>query len=133
MTQNPISKRLLTLSAICLLILAIPLSLRADTRSYTPPPRKGVIFVVIKYKSYSSRDIHRSTNVTITWGNFRRSKNYPSATSMKPKIGVVIRLRHDNKDSVPLTVETDGSILFLNQTTQSPRQWNDSTWEQTDW
>jgi len=127
-------QRIQTICFAAFLLMAIPMSLLAETRSYTPPPKQGVIFVVVRLKGYSSRDIIRhSTNVNIKWGNYQRSKRYPTMTTTRPIVGVVIRLRHDNNDSVPLTVETNGQIEYIEQTSRSPRQWTDSAYEQTDW
>jgi hypothetical protein len=126
-------RKLLAIVIIFFCTIALPVSVLADSRTYTPPPRKGVIFVVVRLKGYSSRDFRRSTQVSIKWGSYYRSKRFPGVTSIRPIVGVVIRLRHDNNDSVPLTVETDGQIVQIEQTSRPPSQWTDSSWEQTDW
>jgi hypothetical protein len=127
-------KKIVTLLLTTACLLAVPFSTFADTRSYTPPPRKGVIFIVVKLRGYDSSRGGHSTNVSVRWGSYSRSKNFPSVSrSLKITVGVVIRLRHDNNDSVPLTVSTDGQIIQLEQTSRSPSQWNDPNWEQTDW
>lgn len=127
-------KRITTaLSVMMFCVLALPLSVLADSRTYTPPPRQGVIFIVIAVKGYSSRNVNHSTKVSVKWGGYSRSRSYPSMTRMTPMRGIVIRLRHDNKDSVPLTVSTDGSIQFLEQTSRSPREWGDSNYQSEDW
>ncbi len=112
-------------------VLALPLAVWADTQTRTPPPKKGVIFVVIRYKEYSSRTIRHSTNVSITWGSYSRSKHF--STSASGTVGVVIRLRHDNNDSVPMTVDTEGQIDFFDQTSRSPSQWTDARYDKVDW
>lgn len=126
-------KRILTACIAVACLLATPLSTFADSRSYRPPPQKGVIFVVIRAKGYDSTSIRHSTKVAIRWGSYARSTRFPSITRSRPALGMVIRLRHDNNDSVPITVDTDGQVLQLEQTSRSPSQWTDQNWEQADW
>lgn len=123
----------IALSTILFCLLALPLTVWADTRTYTPPPKQGVIFIVIAARGYNSRNVNHSTKVSVKWGRYSRSKSYPSMTRMTPMRGIVIRLRHDNNDSVPLTVTTDGTIQFLQQTSRSPREWGDANYQSEDW
>jgi hypothetical protein len=114
-------------------VIALPLTVWADTQTYSPPPKQGVIFIVIAAKGYSSRNVNHSTKVSVKWGSYSRSKSYPSMTRMTPLRGIVIRLRHDKNDSVRLTVTTDGTVQFLEQTSRSPREWQDSNYQSEDW
>ena len=131
--ENKMKNKICVLASIFFLVCVLPFTVWADTRRYTPPPRKGVIFVVVRFKGYSSTDIRRSTKVSVSWGGYNRSDRFSGSKGGRPLLGVVIRLRHDNNDSVPMTVETDGQILQLEQTTRSPAQWTDSSWHTTDW
>lgn len=126
-------RKTFALSTILFCVLALTLAVWADTRTYTPPAKQGVIFIVITAKGYSSRNVSHSTRVSVKWGGYSRSKSFPSMTRMTPMRGIVIRLRHDNKDSVPLTVTTDGTIQFLEQTSRSPREWGDANYQSEDW
>jgi hypothetical protein len=131
--KKKMKNKLITVVVILFCLCVIPTSTLADTRSYTPPPRKGVIFVVVRFKGYSSTDIRRSTKVSVKWGGYNRSGRFSGTKGGRALLGVVIRLRHDNNDSVPLTIDTEGQILQLEQTTRSPSQWTDPSWETTDW
>jgi hypothetical protein len=126
-------RKTFALTTMLFCVLALPLTVWADSRTYPPPPKKGVIFVVIKAKDYSSMNVKHSTKVSVKWGSYSRSKSFPGMTRMTPMVGVVIRLRHDKNDSVPLTVTTDGTIQFLEQTSRSPREWGDSNYQSEDW
>lgn len=126
-------RKVIALTAILFCVSALPLTVLADRQNYAPPAQRGVIWVVVRYKGYSSRDIRKSTKVEIQWGNYHNSGRFPSLGSATPTVGVVIRLRHDNKDSVQMTVDTDGTIVYLKQSASSPSQWNDSSWVHEDW
>ncbi len=122
-------KRTLVFLLSLFILAAIPLAAHADARRYTPPPSQGVIFVIVSFKGYSSRNIvNRGTKVEVSWGNFRRSDRFsPRPAGMA---GVVIRLRHDNRDSVPLLVNTDGNIQYVGQTSRPPQMYG---FYQVDW
>lgn len=127
------TRKAIAITAMMFCLLALPSSVLGDTRAYTPPPKQGVIFIVITAKGYSSRNVSHSTKVSVKWGGYSRSKSFPSMTRMTPMRGIVIRLRHDNKDSITLTVTTDGTIQFLEQTSRSPREWGDANFQSEDW
>lgn len=91
----------------------------ADSRSYTPPARKGTIYLKVRFKAYNSRDMYPKTKVTVKWGSYSRTKSYGTATSLNTS-GVIIGLRHTNDDSVGMTVETDGTIEYLQQADSPP-------------
>ena len=127
-------RKLISLCVLLLMLSVLPISVMADTQTKNPPKKPGVIFVVIRGKGYDSGSTRHSTRVSVTWGSFRKSQRFPSVgRALRLSVGVVIRLRHDNSDSVPITVDTDGQIEFFEQTARSPKQWTDSNWEQVDW
>jgi hypothetical protein len=123
--------KLLVILAVAFCFVGAPLSLLADSYPYTPPPKKGVIFIVIE-NTYSSRNITHSMNVTVKWGTYNNSQRFYFTGTRTS--GVVIRLRHDNKDSVPMLVQTSsGRIKSVEQTARSPAEWTSDKYIQKDW
>jgi hypothetical protein len=112
-------RKILSLLLMLNILLLVPLSVSADTCTYRPPAKKGYIYVAVKFKPYKSGDFYPKTKVKITWGSFQREKSYSAGVfRTSGTSGVVIRLSHNNNDSVPLTVETDGSIVWIEQDKQ---------------
>lgn len=125
-------KKLVAFLILLFCLCSVPTSTFADTKHYTPPPRKGVIFVVVKF-SYSGEKFDQHTSVEVNWGRYRRKDRYFNFIRRKWTEGVVIRLRHDDNDSVPLRVDSDGQILDVKQLTVSPSQWNNPKYQKADW
>jgi hypothetical protein len=80
-------------------------------RWFTPPPRPGYIYVVVRYAGPAAQPV--PTNFAVQWGGWRRSSVIPVAQARGGVVpeGLVVRLRHYKPDSVPMRVETDGTIL----------------------
>ena len=128
-------KRKLLAAFFCLYSLIIlPVSALADSRSYTPPARKGYVYIVIRYKSLTGQD----TNVSVRWGGYSRSGRFTPARALLPGRGIpsgfVLRLEHKKNDSIPIDVETDGRILSIAQSDQPPSEWsNKADYKQETW
>lgn len=125
-------KRFLSSLLIIGCIYMLPVSTFADSKTYPPPAKRGVIFAVVRFKQYSSRNTNHSTRVSVQWGGYSKSKSYPRPTSMTPSIGVVIRLSHNSEDTVPITVDSDGKVERLVQAADVP-EWNNSFWAHETW
>lgn len=125
-------RKIIALFGVLFCAAAMPLTIWADTQTYNPPPRKGIIYVVVKFKAYNSKDLYPKTTVSVKWGNFSRTKRYGTAMTIRTA-GVVIALRHTNNDSVPLTVETDGEIQSIQQRDSPPAQWNSGMYQKDSW
>lgn len=126
--QSRLFHRKLYVSLVLILtVLWVPLTVRADYRRWSPPAKKGYVYVVIKYKSLAGQP----TNVKITWGNWSNSGQFTAARALLPGRGVpsgfVIRLEHKKADSVPIEVETDGRIFGISQPDSPPSEWNDTS------
>lgn len=131
--MKTISFRVLPVFAICLIFA---LSCLADTKSYTPPPEKGDIYVVIQYKR-GALNAAATTRFSVRWGNFNRSDSV-----IPPKVlpgralsakGFVLRLSHKKNDSVQLTVDTDGRIVNGPYQGKPPSEWNNNDYKRVDW
>lgn len=119
---------------LVLTILWVPLVVRADYRRWSPPAKKGYVYVVIKYRAM----VGPETNVKITWGNYSNSGRFSAARPLFPGRGVptafVIRLEHKKADSIPIEVETDGRIVGISQPDSPPSEWNDTNnYKQVKW
>lgn len=125
-------KQLLAFIGILFCLTAISLTVWADSRTYKPPPKKGTIYVVVRFKPYNSRDLYPKTTVKVKWGSYSNSKQYGTATTIRT-VGVVIALRHTKDDSVPLTVETDGTILSIRQSDSPPSEVNSGNYQKDNW
>lgn len=84
------------------------------------PPKKGTVYIVVKYRPYDSRRPNAKTNVKIFWGPNKFDRNFPSFSLTQPTVGVVIAARHNNDDSVPLFIETDGTFQMCRQLDRPP-------------
>lgn len=114
------------------LIMNFAADTMADSRTFTPPAKKGTIYVVVRFKPYNSSDFYPKTKVSVKWGDFSKSKSYGTATSLKTA-GVIIKLRHTKDDSVPLTVETEGTIVSINQSDSPPSEWDSANYQKDSW
>ncbi|QYO66692.1 hypothetical protein [Leptolyngbya sp. 7M] len=120
----------LTFSALC--FFAVPFSVLAqNSQIWTPPPRKGTVYVIVQFtKGMGITPI--DTNVSIEWGNWRKSGRFNPSGGRTPKSGVVIKLQHTKDDSVPMTVRTDGRILRIFQG-DPPSEWSNGNWHTASW
>jgi hypothetical protein len=125
-------RKITALVGILLCAIGLPLTVWADSRTYRPPAKRGTIYVVVDFKDYNSRDFYPKTTVSVKWGSFSRTKKFGTATTIRTA-GVVITLRHTKDDSVPLTVETDGRILSIQQSDSPPSQWNSGMYQKDNW
>jgi hypothetical protein len=130
MTRKPIA---FTTMIFC--ILALPLTVWADSRTYTPPPRKGTIYVIVRFVNNDGIGIvGQNTSVSVRWGNWNMNGTWSPGTRRTPKDGVVISLKHSKDDSVPLTVNTSthGRIMNVYQG-DPPGEWSDGNWYKVSW
>ncbi len=123
------SKKILSVFMIMLSIAVVPVAMFADSQSYTPPPEKGTIYVIVRHKKSFPP---MKTNVSIRWGSWSRSGKFDAAGWRYSREGFVIKLDHRKNDSVPLSVNTDGSIVRIYQG-GPPSQKGDSLWEYAEW
>lgn len=125
-------KHLKITTALTLLLVSAA-SVLADRQQYTPPPEKGYVYVVIRYRGVAAE---RGINVSITWGRWQRQGSFGPSRLLLPgrKIpyGVVIRLRHTKADSETLTVETDGQIQNIRQG-EPPSEWTSNDYDHQSW
>lgn len=130
-------KGLLAQIFFVLLIASVPSYAFKDTQRYSPPPKKGTIYIVVKFKPYSSSDQMRmdeKTRISVRWGSWSRSTAYGRGRlSLRFKDGFVIAIRHAKDDSVPVVVESEGSILFVRLLDSPPPKWNDSKYDRYNW
>jgi len=84
------------------------------------PPKKGTVYIVVKFRPYDSRSLRNKTNVKISWGPNKFDRNFPSFSVTQPAIGVVIAARHTSNDSVPLFIQTNGTLQLCQQMDRPP-------------
>lgn len=89
-------------------------ALWAAAAAYTPPPETGHIWTVINYKMVGGRN--QTTSVNVKWDRPRKTINvagpsYASPCRTSTPAGFVLRLRHSTADSVPLTINTNGTVI----------------------
>ena len=115
----------------------VPLATQANTRNYTPPPRKGIIYIIVQFKPYSSQDqlrMNETTKISVKWGSWSRSGSYGRGRfSLQQKTGFIITLRHTKDDAIPMVVDSEGYIEEVKQLDSPPRQWNDSKYDKYSW
>jgi len=111
--------------------LALPLTVWADSRTWPPPPQKGTIYVIVQFTK-GLGVLPQDTNVSIRWGNWNRSGRFNPGGGRTGKYGFVIRLKHTKNDSVPLTVNTDGSIQSIYQGDE-PGEWSSGNYHTASW
>ncbi|MFL6196655.1 MAG: hypothetical protein ACJ75H_20905 [Thermoanaerobaculia bacterium] len=84
----------------------------ASKATFTPPAETGTIFTVIDYARAGGRA--QATYINVEWGSVRRTRivkpPYRGCSDSTPA-GVVLKIRHNRPDSVPLTVSTTGAIV----------------------
>jgi hypothetical protein len=95
-------------------MIASATALWAATATYTPPPETGHIWTVINYKMVGGRN--QSTSVNVQWDRPRRTiivpgPSYASPCRTSTPAGFVLRLRHSTADSVPMTINTNGTVI----------------------
>lgn len=95
-----------------LLSLAFPIAALADSRSFTPPPQKGTVYVIVRHKKAFPP---MKTKISINWGSWSKSGPFDAAGFRYSREGFIIRLDHKTNDSIPLTVTTDGYIVDIYQ------------------
>jgi hypothetical protein len=99
---------------LVLALIASATALWAATATYTPPPEVGMIWTVINFRMESGRN--QSATVKVMWDRPRRqvvvpSPRYASRCATSTPAGFVFRLQHNNADSVPLTLQTSGTVI----------------------
>lgn len=117
-----------------ILIFLLPLVALADRRTYRPPAEKGDIYIVVRYKQGFGP---QPTRVSVSWGNWQRSGTFsPPKKLLLPGSGVpegiVIKLRHSKNDSIEMSIESNGSIEYVNQGSP-PSGWNRKEYEKGYW
>lgn len=129
--RNKVLSFLLSMVFVSLL----PSNIWAETRRYTPPPQRGDIYMVIRYKAYNSRDLglKTSTTVNVSWGSYKRKRQVSRPAFNVQAQGFVLKLRHLNNDSVEMTVETDGTFITVPYQGNPPPQWNDDNFKKEEW
>ncbi len=127
--------KLLSLLLTVIFVSLLPTGVWAETRRYKPPPQKGDIYMVIRYKAYNSRDagLKTSTTVSVNWGNYKRKGNVPRPAFDMQARGFVLKLRHLNNDSIEMTVETDGTFITAPYQGNPPPEWNDRNFKRVEW
>lgn len=86
------------------------------------PPKRGTVYIVVKYAPYNSRDTLRGgtkTRVKINWGPNQFDQKFPGFLP-PATIGVVIAARHNQDDSVPLFIDTNGTLESCKQLDRAP-------------
>lgn len=133
-----IVRKVLAFGTILFCFAALPLTVSANSRvDYTPPPRKGTIYIVVNFKPYSSRDQMRmdeKTSISVKWGGYSKTGAYGRGRlSLTFKDGFVITLRHTKDDSVPMVVESEGQILRVAQLDSPPAEFKNSRYDKYNW
>ena len=114
---------------VWLIIAAVPVATFADSQVYSPPPQKGNIFIVVRHKKSFPP---MKTRTSVRWGSWSKSGTFDAAGWRYSREGFVIRLDHKKNDSVPITVNADGSIMSIYQG-EPPSQSGDKLWEYVEW
>jgi hypothetical protein len=115
-------------------MLAVSLLAIAATRTYTPPAETGQVYTIIKYK-VGGIGTASPTALSVKWGSWNKGGiiTPPSLGSGAYTLGFVLKLNHVKKDSVPLTVATDGTIIGGPVQGGPPPEWNTKGWQQVSW
>lgn len=131
-------KIIAVLGLAVLVLFASVLSALADSQTYTPPPQRGEIYVVVRYRLGGMGGMYaQPTSLSVSWGAFRKS-----GTIRPPQVGpgramgakgFVLKLRHTKTDSVELNVSTDGRIIQGPYQGGSPSEWNDGDYIHVEW
>lgn len=125
--------RMATFLVVVFCFVALPLTVWADSKSFTPPPEKGKVYVIVRFGG-TSGIVPKDIRITIKWGGWQRSGTFNSGGGRVPKEGFVIRVDHKNNDSAQLTVNTsaDGSIESIYQGGE-PSQKTNRNWHYQEW
>ena len=131
-------KKITVTGLAAFVLLAAALVATGDSRSYTPPPERGEIYVVVRYKLGGMGGMYaQSTSLSVSWGAFRKN-----GTIRPPQVlpgraigakGFVLKLRHTKTDSVGLDVSTDGRITQGPYQGSAPGEWNDGDYAHVEW
>ncbi len=123
-----------SIALVCILfsMIAVPITVMADGKTYTPPAKKGIVYIVVRFKPYNSRDLFPRTKVTVKWGSYTNSKSYGAAFTTKT-VGVVIALSHTKDDSVPMSVESEGTIASIAQLNSPPSESKSGNYQSDNW
>ncbi|MBI4701296.1 MAG: hypothetical protein HY744_09075 [Deltaproteobacteria bacterium] len=118
-------------------VVAVAVSAIADSRSYTPPPKTGDIYTVIKFK-WSGFGTTQDTKVTAKWGSWSKSGTIgtvkvPPTCGVSKDSGLVLKLKHQKPDAIPLTITTDGTISGGPIQGAPPPQWTKTCYKQVSW
>jgi hypothetical protein len=127
--EEIMKRRISALVGILFCAVAFPLTVWADSKTYTPPAEKGEIWIVVRHKKSFPPG---KTNVSVRWGSWSKSGRFDASAGRYSYEGIVIRLNHKKNDSVPLTVSTDGSIVNVYQGGE-PSQKGNSVWQYQEW
>lgn len=128
-----------TVIAVLSLVLLTPFVVAfADSQSYTPPPQRGEIYVVVRYRLGGMGGMYaQPTSLSVSWGAFRKS-----GTIRPPQVGpgramgargFVLKLRHTKNDSVELSVGTDGRVTQGPYQGSPPGEWSDGDYIHVEW
>jgi len=125
-------KKAIALIGILFCLTLVPITVCADSRTYKPPSKKGVIYIVVRFKPYNSKDLFPRTKVTVKWGGYSNSKSYGTAFTTKT-VGVVIALSHNKDDSIQMTVESDGTVVSIAQLDSPPSESKSGNYQRDSW
>lgn len=124
-------RKLLAVALISFCLAALPATVLADSRTFSPPSEKGTIYVVVRFTK-GLGVLPQDTNVSIRWGNWSKSGRFNPGGGRTGKYGFVISLRHTKNDSIPLTVSTDGTITSIYQGS-APSEWSSGNYHTANW
>jgi hypothetical protein len=91
---------------------------------WLPPPRTGLVYVVINRRGPGPIE------VGVKWGSWQKREPVPLLPDHR---GLVLRLEHNNPDSWPLVVDTNGNIESGPRQNGSPPEWNDPNYLKVVW
>jgi hypothetical protein len=121
--------RIFTTLFVFVLLAAMPIATFADSQTFTPPARKGSIYIIVRHKKSFPP---MKTGISIRWGSWSKSGKFDAAGWRYSREGFVIKLNHAKADSVQLSVNTDGYIVNIYQG-DPPSQKSDKLWEYVEW
>ena len=126
-------RRILAFWGIIFCFVAVPLTVYADSRNFTPPAEKGKIYIIVKFGG-ASGIVSKDIKINIKWGGWQKSGAFNSGGGRTPKKGFVIRLDHKKNDSIPLTVTVsgEGRIDDIYQGGE-PSQKSSGDWHYAEW
>lgn len=116
---------------VLLCVFALPQTAWANSQTFSPPPQKGTIYVVVRFTK-GLGVLPQDSNISIRWGSWSKSGRFNPGGGRTGKYGFVISLRHTKNDSIPLTVNTDGQIVNIYQG-DPPSEWSDGNWHKAGW